>query len=62
MLLEVYAGVGIRDKKYSYEDLPEGAVIEQREQSRFLLNTDIDGSYPSITGGFKLVYKIKTSQ
>lgn len=59
MLLELFAGIGIRGKKYSYKDLPAGAVVEQRAQSRFLLNTDIDGSYPSIAAGFKLVYKIK---
>lgn len=62
MLLELYAGIGIRGKKYSYRDLPDGAVVEQRAQSRFLLNTDIDGTYPSITGGFKLVYKINSGQ
>ncbi len=59
MMIELYAGIGIRGKKYSYKDLPAGAVVEQRAQSGFLLNTDIDGSYPSIAAGFKLVYKIK---
>jgi Protein of unknown function (DUF3575) len=58
MLLELYAGVGTRDKRYSYTNLPAGAVIERRAQSEFLLNTDIDGSYPSLTAGFKLVFKI----
>ena len=62
LLLELYGGVGIRDKKYSYRDLPPGAVVAQRTQSSFLLNTDIDGSYPSLSGGFKLVYKINYGQ
>lgn len=59
MMIELYAGLGIRQKTYTYKDLPPGALIEQRRQSEFLLNTDINGTYPSITGGFKLVYKIK---
>lgn len=59
MMIELYAGVGVRQKTYTYKDLPAGALIEQRRQSGFLLNTDVDGTYPSITGGFKLVYKIK---
>jgi hypothetical protein len=59
MMIELYAGLGFRQKIYTYKDLPAGALINQRRQSEFLLNTDIDGTYPSITGGFKLVYKIK---
>ncbi|MEO6254547.1 MAG: DUF3575 domain-containing protein [Ferruginibacter sp.] len=59
MMIEFYAGIGIRVKTYSFGDVPNGAVISDRFQSRFLLNTDIDGSYPSIAGGFKLIYKLK---
>ena len=59
MMIEFYVGIGVRAKTYSFTNIPNGAVVEQRRASRFLLNTDIDGSYPSITAGFKLVYKIK---
>ncbi len=59
MMIEFYAGLGLKVKTYSFGNIPNGAVASQRSQSRFLLNTDIDGSYPSIAAGFKIVYKIK---
>ena len=62
MMIELYVGIGVRSKTYSFSNLPNGAVVEQRGTSRLLLQTDIDGSYPSIAAGFKLVYKIKTHQ
>ena len=62
MMIELYVGIGVRSKAYSFSNLPNGAVVEQRGTSRLLLETDIDGSYPSLAAGFKLVYKIKTSQ
>lgn len=60
MMIEFYAGIGVRTKRYSFANIPNGAVIEQRNASPFLLNTDIDGTYPSLAAGFKLVYKIKS--
>ena len=62
MMIELYVGIGVRSKTYSFSNLPNGAVVEQRGTSRLLLQTDIDGNYPSIAAGFKLVYKIKTHQ
>ena len=59
MMIEFYVGIGVRAKKYSFTNIPNGAVVEQRRASPFLLNTDIDGSYPSLAAGFKLIYKIK---
>ena len=60
MMIEFYAGIGVKSKKYSFNNIPNGAVVEQRRAAPFLLNTDIDGTYPSLAAGFKLVYKIKT--
>ena len=62
MMIEFYAGIGVRVKKYTFADIPNGAAVSQRTQSSFLLNTDIDGTYPSLTAGFKLVYKINSDQ
>ena len=59
MMIELYAGVGIKVKNYTFANIPNGAVVTQRSQSPLLLDTDIDGTYPSITAGFKIVYKIK---
>jgi len=59
MMIEFYAGLGLKEKTYSFANIPDGAIASQRSQSRFLLNTDIDGTYPTIAGGFKIVYKIK---
>ena len=59
MMIELYLGIGVKSKTYSFSDLPSGAVIEQRGTSRLLLETDIDGTYPSLAAGFKLIYKIK---
>jgi hypothetical protein len=58
MMIEFYAGVGIRDKRYSYENFPAGASVPDRNFGR-VFSVNIDGTYPSISGGFKLVYKIK---
>lgn len=60
MMIELYVGIGVKSKAYSFSNLPNGAVVEQRGTSRLLLETDIDGTYPSLAAGFKLVYKIKT--
>lgn len=59
MLLEVYAGVGLRNKIYSYKNVPAGASIRNRELRGGFFNTDIDGVYPSIPLGFKIIFKIK---
>jgi hypothetical protein len=59
MMIELYLGIGLKSKTYSFSNLPSGAVIEQRGTSRLLLETDIDGTYPSLAAGFKLIYKIK---
>jgi hypothetical protein len=58
MLLEIYAGVGFRYKVYSYKNFPAGANIADRTQGWGIFNTDADGTYPSVSAGFKLVYKI----
>ena len=59
MMIELYLGIGVKSKAYSFSELPNGAVIQQRATSRLLLETDIDGTYPSLAAGFKLIYKIK---
>ncbi len=59
MIFEVYAGVGVRIKKYSYKNVPAGASNPSRTNGREWVNIDVDGTYPSLSGGFKLVYKIK---
>lgn len=60
MIFEVYAGVGVRIKRYSYENVPAGAsVLDSRAFRRKFFDIDVDGTYPSLSGGFKLVYKIK---
>ena len=58
-MIELYLGIGLKSKTYSFSNLPNGADIEQRGTSRLLLETDIDGTYPSLAAGFKLIYKIK---
>jgi Protein of unknown function (DUF3575) len=58
MFIEFYAGVGLRSKRYTFNNLPDGASLDDLGNDRLFLNTDIDGEYPSISAGFKLVYKI----
>jgi hypothetical protein len=58
MWIEFYAGVGLRSKRYTLNNVPDGASIDDRDGDRLFLNTDIDGEYPSVSAGFKLVYKI----
>ena len=60
MIFEVYAGVGGRIKRYSYKNVPAGASVpDNRVFRREYLDLYVDGTYPSISAGFKLVYKIK---
>jgi hypothetical protein len=59
MLLEVYAGIGLRNKIYSNKNLPAGASVPNRALNRDFFNTDMDGVYPSIPLGFKIIFKIK---
>ncbi len=59
MLLEVYAGIGLRNKIYSYKNLPAGASIPNRALGSNFFGTDFDGVYPSIPLGFKIIFKIK---
>lgn len=59
MIFEVYAGVGLRVKRYSYKNVPAGASNPGRTNEREWVNLYVDGTYPSISAGFKLVYKIK---
>ncbi len=58
MFIEFYAGIGVRSKRYTLNNLPAGASVDDRNGDRLFLNTDIDGEYPSVSAGFKLVYKI----
>jgi Protein of unknown function (DUF3575) len=60
MLLEVYAGIGLRNKIYSAENLPAGASVPDRGLDGFFVNTDTDvnGVFPSIPLGFKIIFKI----
>lgn len=59
MIFEVYAGVGIRDKRFSYKNLPAGASDENRFSRGDFLDLNTDGPYPSLSAGFKLVFKIR---
>lgn len=60
MIFEVYAGVGVRDRRYSYKNLPAGASVPNENlQNRNAFSIYRDGTFPSISAGFKLVYKIK---
>lgn len=59
MLFEVYAGVGIRDKRFSYKNLPAGASAENRFSRGDFFDLNTDGPYPSLSAGFKLVFKIR---
>ncbi len=60
MIFEVYAGVGIRVKKYTFKNVPAGAsVMSNRAFRREIFDIDVNGTYPSISAGFKLVYKIR---
>lgn len=60
MIFEVYAGVGVRIKRYSYKNVPAGAnVPNNRAFRREFFDINFDGTYPSISAGFKLVYKIR---
>ncbi len=59
MLIEFYVGVGVRDKRFSYINLPVGASTPSRTNGKEWFNIDVDGTYPSISAGFKMVYKIK---
>jgi Protein of unknown function (DUF3575) len=58
MIFEVYAGVGVRDKQFSNKNIPAGARVPDRS-GRDFFNLNIDGLYPSLSAGFKLVYKIR---
>jgi hypothetical protein len=60
MLLEVYAGIGLRNKIYSTKNVPAGASVPDRTLGGFFLNTDTDvnGVFPSIPLGFKIIFKI----
>jgi hypothetical protein len=60
MLLEVYAGIGLRNKIYSTKNVPVGADVRDRaNRGTFDIGTDINGVYPSIPLGFKIIFKIK---
>jgi hypothetical protein len=59
MLLEVYAGIGLRNKIYTNKNVPAGASVQDRSnRGVFDFNTDVEGLYPSIPLGFKIIFKI----
>lgn len=60
-MIDIYGGVGIREKFYKAIHLPTGASINYNtnNNNRRVLNIVHNGSFPSIAAGVKISYRIK---
>lgn len=59
-MLDLYLGLGLRNKQFKANNLPEGLSIDySNDNSNRVFNIFLNGTYMSVPAGLKIGYRIK---